>query len=205
MYTVWIKQEKYKNDKQNVFLREGLFGPCAALNWACKSENPFPKFDAVEELNMDIMNRFMNGALLQNKELLQILAICPELKTSQKQLTYMSDPTVAFTTRKKMSELDGKPGVYFIYDVYERLSYIGRSEVNLARRSFISFREKLGSYISFMETTTKKEAVTLEKYLIPIYKPIHNTQYRNDDIIKSIKLPRMSKLFPIGRFDANIR
>lgn len=105
------------------------------------------------------------------------------------------------TTSKKPSDtvlkFDGllpkEPGVYLLFDAKKKLIYIGRS-VCLSNRVPGSFVEKKAKYVKLIVTETKADAVIIEPYLILMYNPPSNSEFKTGDSPTfHLKLPPMSE------------
>lgn len=90
------------------------------------------------------------------------------------------------------------PGVYFLYDENKKLIYIGKATC-LSTRVYSSCLERSAVFVRTMITKTKADAHIFEPYLIALYKPILNSEFKTDDKPTFVlDLPPLGDFFKIS-------
>ncbi|AOY77728.1 hypothetical protein BJL90_18820 [Clostridium formicaceticum] len=108
---------------------------------------------------------------------------------------------------EKIKAIPAKPGIYQMKDIYGNIMYIGKSKTLKSRvKSYFSTQEKSNKIermvfhihdIDYIVTDTHLEAQMLECALIKKLKPIYNSQFKNDQNYRYLKIENYNKLKPV--------
>lgn len=103
-----------------------------------------------------------------------------EFSTMVKHFFEYENYTVTNEFIETLEKLEYSIGLYFLFDENKKLIYIGKSK-NLGSRILASTKERKAFYLKYKLTHTKSDANILELYYISIYKPILNSDSKEDD------------------------
>lgn len=113
--------------------------------------------------------------------------------------------------QKKINAIPTKPGIYQMKDCYGNIIYIGKSKSLRTRvKSYFNKENKWNKInqmvfhiddINFIVTDTHLEAQLLECALIKKFQPIYNTQFKNHNKYKYLKVERKLSGKPLSIVD----
>ena len=179
----------------DIFKRTGFDNTFIKMNYII---NKFKKFKD-KEVDFYYITTSLSSALDVNIEFNEDFILNNNKNTSPfypekiKVIEIIDKSACVHTETVEISDYNNKFGVYFIYDYFDELVYIGKSTSCLKRRAMDSAEERINnnfSKIELRECKSRSDVAIYEAYYVSKYKPKYNKDLVFDDVV-TIELPEL--------------
>lgn len=191
---------KEGTEKQSLYTAKKWYLPHLYLNAGIFQTNNFKELDTlIKEVDQSIKN------VTETKRGFSCLRYSHlELEDSSTHVEF----NIEYFQRKGFylpdnieNKIYGKPGIYRFYNDKKELIYIGRS-VDLFSRVFSSAKERNPKYVDFIICKTQADAYIIEPYLISLFKPLLNSEFKSDSLpTLKIDFPKPTQMFKFKRYE----